>query len=124
QALKCFAKWVCKSTKRFCQRPTSGSNRSRCLFDYVRRHRELADIENRMAQPGFWDDPERAQKVVQEKKLCFQVVDPIDRFSQVIEDGMVLLELGADDPAGVEADLLAARATLDEGLDALEFQLM
>jgi len=77
-----------------------------------------------MAQPGFWDDADGAQKVVQEKKLCFQVVDPIDRLSQVVEDGNVLLELGADDPAGVEADLKAAKATLHQGLGALEFQLM
>ena len=77
-----------------------------------------------MAQPGFWDKPELAQKVVQEKKLCFNVVDPIDRLTQVIEDGNVLVELGADDPKSVEDDLVAARAQLDQGLDALEFQLM
>lgn len=77
-----------------------------------------------MTQPGFWDDQERAQKVVQQKKLCAQVVEPIDRLSQVIEDGQVLIEMGEDDPAAVEADLKAAKVTLDEGLDALEFQLM
>lgn len=77
-----------------------------------------------MSQPGFWDEPERAQKVVREKKLCFQVVDPIDRLSQTIEDGLVLLELGADDPKGVEADLKEGKVSLEEGLDELEFQLM
>jgi peptide chain release factor 2 len=102
----------------------SGSNRSRCLFDYVRRHRELADIENQMSLPGFWDEPGRAQKVVQQKKLCFQVVDPIDRLHGVIEDGQVLIDLGADDPKAVESDLQAARATLEAGLHDLEFQLM
>ena len=44
-----------------------------------------------MTLPGFWDEPERAQKIVQQKKLCVQVVDPIDRLSQVIEDGHVLM---------------------------------
>jgi len=77
-----------------------------------------------MTQPGFWDHPENAQKVVQEKKLCVNVVEPIDRLTQVIEDGNVLVELGADDPKSVEEDLVAARAQLDEGMDALEFQLM
>lgn len=77
-----------------------------------------------MSQPGFWDDAERAQKVVQEKKLCSQVVDPIDRLSQLIEDGNVLIEMGADDPRAVEADLQAGRKELHEGMDALEFQLM
>ena len=77
-----------------------------------------------MTQPGFWDSPERAQKVVQEKKLCVNVVEPIDRLVQVIEDGFVLVELGEGDPSSVEADLTAARVQLDEGIDALEFQLM
>ena len=56
--------------------------------------------------------------------MCVNVVEPIDRLTQVIEDGNVLVELGADDPASVEDDLVAARAQLDEGMDALEFQLM
>lgn len=77
-----------------------------------------------MTQPGFWDDQEKAQKVVQNKKLCSQVVEPIDRLTQVIEDGSVLIEMGEDDPSAVEADLKAAKATLDEGMDELEFQLM
>lgn len=77
-----------------------------------------------MSQPGFWEEPERAQKVVQQKKSCFQVVDPIDRLGQVIEDGGVLIDLGADDPKAVEADLKAGRVILEEGLHELEFQLM
>ncbi|MFT4512095.1 MAG: peptide chain release factor 2 [Planctomycetota bacterium] len=77
-----------------------------------------------MAQPGFWDEPERAQKLVQQKKLCFQVVDPIDRLNQIIEDGQVLIDLGADDPKAVEGDLKAGRVILEEGLHELEFQLM
>ena len=77
-----------------------------------------------MAQPGFWDEAERAQKVVQQKKMCFQVVDPIDRLGQVIEDGEVLIELGADDLSAVEKDLKDAKITLAAGIDALEFQLM
>jgi peptide chain release factor 2 len=77
-----------------------------------------------MSLPGFWDEPERAQKVVQQKKLCFQVVDPIDRLHQLVEDGHVLIDLGADDPKAVESDLKAGRAILEEGLHGLEFQLM
>lgn len=77
-----------------------------------------------MSQPGFWDDPEQAQKVVQEKKLCSQVVEPIERLVQVIEDGMVLIEIGSDDPSAVEEDLKSSKELLDQGMDALEFQLM
>ncbi|MBX3463676.1 MAG: peptide chain release factor 2 [Planctomycetes bacterium] len=93
-------------------------------LDYLRCHRELADIEHQMTQPGFWDNAERAQTVVQKKKLCFQVVDPIDRLLRLVEDGMVLVELGQDDAAAVEADLAQVEAQIHDGIERLEFQLM
>jgi len=77
-----------------------------------------------MSQPGFWDAAERAQTIVQKKKACFQVVEPIDRMVRLVEDGRVLLELGAEDPAAVEADLVDTEHKIHECLDQLEFQLM
>jgi peptide chain release factor 2 len=77
-----------------------------------------------MTQPGFWDEPERAQKVVQEKKLCVQVVEPIDAMRRWIDDAGVLIELGADDPTAVEKDLDEIEQKLTQKSDELEFQLM
>ncbi len=77
-----------------------------------------------MTQPGFWDDSDKAQKIVAEKKLCVQVVEPIDRLQRLVEYGRVLLELGAEDPAGVEQDLRETGERIERELDELEFQLM
>jgi peptide chain release factor 2 len=77
-----------------------------------------------MTQPGFWDEPERAQKVVQEKKLCVQVIEPIDAMRRWIDDAGVLIELGADDPTAVESDLVEVEQKLAQKSDELEFQLM
>ena len=77
-----------------------------------------------MAQPGFWDNAERAQGIVQKKKLCFGVVDPIDTLTRYLEDCQGFLELGAEDPAAVEADLVETERKINERLDQLEFQLM
>ena len=77
-----------------------------------------------MSQPGFWEEPERAQLVVAKKKMCFQVVDPIDRMLRQVDDGRVLIELGADDPTAVEADLVDIESKITGLLDQLEFQLM
>jgi peptide chain release factor 2 len=62
--------------------------------------------------------------VVAQKKKCAAVVEPIERATRLLEDGEVLLDLGEDDPAGVESDLAAVRAQLTTLLDKLEFQLM
>ena len=77
-----------------------------------------------MTQPGFWEEPERAQQVVQQKKLCTAVVEPIDALVSLAEDGRVLLELGEEDPSAVEADLVATQRQIRKRLDELEFQLM
>jgi peptide chain release factor 2 len=77
-----------------------------------------------MTQPTFWDDAERAQSVVQKKKLCMQVVEPIDAIAKLIDDGKAWLELGEEDPHSVEADLQDIGRKINERLDQLEFQLM
>jgi peptide chain release factor 2 len=77
-----------------------------------------------MTQPGFWDVAERAQAIVQKKKACLQVVEPIDGLVRLIEDGRVLIDLGAEDPAAVEQDLNDTANKIHERLDQLEFQLM
>jgi peptide chain release factor 2 len=77
-----------------------------------------------MTQPGFWEEAERAQGIVAKKKACFQVVEPIESLQKLIEDGRVLLELGADDPTAVEQDLVETETKIHDRLDQLEFQLM
>ncbi len=77
-----------------------------------------------MTQPGFWDEPERAQPIVLKKKMCTGVVEPIDGLARLIEDGRTFLELGEDDPTAVEADLVEIERKINERLDQLEFQLM
>jgi hypothetical protein len=52
--------------------------------------------------------------------MCFQVVDPIDTQKRLVEDGNVLHELCADDPAAVEADLVDTERKITERLDQLE----
>ena len=77
-----------------------------------------------MTQPGFWDNAEAAQKLMEQKKLCTSVLEPIDRMKKAIEDAHVLVELGQDDPAAVDADLVETLARIQRDLDAAEFQLM
>jgi peptide chain release factor 2 len=76
-----------------------------------------------MIQPGFWDQPERAQNTVIEKKRFGAVVGPLDEAMGLIEDGGVLLELAEEDPAAV-GELSDLTARLQALLAKLEFQLM
>ncbi len=82
------------------------------------------DIENRMSQPGFWDNSEAARSVVARKQEAGAVVQPIEAIEQLIEDAEVMIELGEEDPAAVEQDLQDNVAELRRILDRLEFRLM
>jgi peptide chain release factor 2 len=77
-----------------------------------------------MTQPGFWEEPEKAQTIVAKKKACVQVVEPIESLQQLIRDGRDFIDLGADDPAAVESELAAIEEQITTRLDQLEFQLM
>jgi peptide chain release factor 2 len=77
-----------------------------------------------MAQPGFWEDPERAQALVQQKKVCAGVVEPVEELRKMLEDAGVLLELGSEDAEAVEHDLVEIEGKVADRLEKLEFQLM
>ncbi|GAB4139478.1 MAG: peptide chain release factor 2 [Planctomycetota bacterium] len=77
-----------------------------------------------MTQPGFWDSPEKAQRLVLQKKLCGQTVEPVDEAQRLIDDIAVLIDLGQEDPDAVEKDLEEEAAKLAARLEKLEFQLM
>ena len=77
-----------------------------------------------MSQPTFWDNQERAQETVQDKKRYANVVGPLDRAISLIEEGEVFLELGEEDPQSVDSDLKSLSQSLENTLEKLEFQLM
>jgi peptide chain release factor 2 len=77
-----------------------------------------------MTQPGFWDEPERAQELMQQKKLCLQAVEPIEAAQKRLEDWTVLIELAEEDLSAVAADLEQTAGEVARLLDDVEFQLM
>lgn len=88
------------------------------------KRREAQSLENKMNQPGFWDSQETAKKIVDAKKKLDSIVKPIEKATGLLDDAEVLCELGAEDPAAVEADLEAALSETRRLMDKLEFQVM
>jgi peptide chain release factor 2 len=85
----------------------------------------LTELEGRMAEAGFWDQPERTRAVVEDVRTLRRWLEPHDDLRQRIADALELAHLIADDPdpavaAGLVQEL--ARATAD--LRALELRTM
>jgi len=95
------------------------------IFDYAEKQERLAEVELELADPGVWDDPERAQALGRERVALVTVVATIEALEQGIADAGELVTLAAEEDdadtlAVVEEDLERLEAKLDE----LEFRRM
>ncbi|MBI9018043.1 MAG: peptide chain release factor 2 [Phycisphaerae bacterium] len=83
-------------------------------FDITAKTQELAKLEEQINQPGFWDKPEAAQKVVAELKNIKSSTDPINKVLADIGDTILLWEMAQ------EEDDNQARSEVASYLDELE----
>jgi peptide chain release factor 2 len=78
-----------------------------------------------MAEPGFWDDPDRAREVIDEANRLKGWIEPWKRMSGRVSD---LLELGellsADGDEGMEAEWLSEVKALTAELEGFELRNM
>ena len=70
----------------------------------------LQEIDARMAENDFWNDPSKAQDIVQERKAITSISEPYARFTQDFTDAVELLELGKEENDS---------ATIDEASDLI-----
>ncbi len=66
-------------------------------FDVARLKIEIEELENRAAEPGFWDDIENSQKVLQKTKGLKAKVERYEKLAADLEDVRVLNELGMEE---------------------------
>jgi peptide chain release factor 2 len=78
-----------------------------------------------MAEPGFWDNPDKAKGTVAEVRQLKRWIDPFRDLQLRLSDARELATLAADDPdADIEAGLAEEAARLEEGIGQLELQGM
>ncbi|MFO7561254.1 MAG: peptide chain release factor 2 [Enhygromyxa sp.] len=95
------------------------------MFDYEAKIEKLEEYEEATADPSFWDDNDRAQKLLREQATLKKVIDDIDRAAQAFEDARDLYELAREE--GDDDSIHEASAGLeqaDELLAKLEFRRM
>ena len=77
------------------------------LFNYDGKCDRLKELEDIMGQADFWDDQERANRVIDELKKLRAWVDPIAEAQQAIDDAKTLWQLAeeeGDDDSRHEVD--------------------
>jgi len=97
--------------------------RSGGIFDVAGRERRLSELDHLAAAPDFWNDAERAQKLLRERAEVAAPVDTLRRLTQGLEDARIFAEL-ADETADAEAaaEAYAKCEEVSAALEAIELQ--
>jgi peptide chain release factor 2 len=87
------------------------------------KRQTLAQLEDRMAQAGFWSDQEAAQAVVQQMKALKGWVDPFDKIEGRLTSAQELEEMLAADPdEELVRELESEVAALTREIEALRIR--
>ena len=81
-------------------------------LDPEKLKKSLAELDEKINVPGFWDDPESAQKVMKEKKSVEDSLNELKKLSSRIEDLEAMLELA--DEAEKTGDMESAEMMAEE----------
>ena len=78
-----------------------------------------------MSAPGFWDDPDAAQKIVQERKRYLDTVEPWNETQGELSEAKEFAELLSDEmDAEMLTDLVGQIEALEKSVGKLEFKKM
>ena len=66
-------------------------------FDVAGKERRIEELERKIEEPGFWDNPEESQELMKELKNLKELVETIHGLYTSYEDINLLIEMGYED---------------------------
>ncbi len=92
-------------------------------LDLEGRKKRIAEIDEIISAPDFWNNPEGGQAIMQEKKRLESKVDKYNALAGKMEDLEVMIELAKEEPdADLEQDIVDILAEITKELDAFELE--
>ncbi|WP_197440289.1 peptide chain release factor 2 [Polystyrenella longa] len=94
-------------------------------LDYDSKEQRVQEINDLMAAPDFWNDPESAESLVGELKKQNKSIKPLKELVSALGDIEVLLEFAAEDEsAESEQELVQVLDRMDGEIEAVELHAM
>ncbi|MEM6824147.1 MAG: peptide chain release factor 2 [Pseudomonadota bacterium] len=94
-------------------------------MDWDTAEHRLEEFNARVEDPGLWDDPASAQKLMRERQTLVDAVDSYKAMSQELSDSVEFIELGeAEGDAEVVAEAEAALKRLQERAAKAELEAL
>lgn len=72
------------------------------FFDAPRKRAELEKLEKQISEPDFWNDSEKAQKIVQQRSRIEKALEQQENFEKSVSDAEVLIEFAASDESSLK----------------------
>ena len=95
------------------------------LFDLAKLEAEIDRTNREIEQEGFWDDPDKAQKVMKEKKSMETTVDAYRRLENTLEDIKELIELAeADNDPSMDKEISKMFEDFGEKLESMRISTL
>ena len=97
----------------------------RASLNLTEKEARIAELENEMTYPDFWDNQEKAQKVIDESNGLKAMVDKYQDLANQHEDGEVTLELIKEEPdAEMQEELGESIQALKKEFDDFELEIL
>lgn len=94
-------------------------------LDVAHKEEKIAELEYKMGEPNFWDNPEEAQKINQELNDVKISVDKYKALVAKYDDLQVMWELGMEDKdESLEADVVADMEAINKSLEELQLEVL
>jgi peptide chain release factor 2 len=93
------------------------------FFDEPRKRAELENLEKQISEPDFWNDSEKAQKIVQQRSRIEKALELHENFETGISDAEVLFEFAETDAASVQ-ELQTLIEKLEREVSEAEIQML
>jgi peptide chain release factor 2 len=82
-------------------------------FDPDQLEQRIAELEQELGKPGFWDDPQHAAEVSAEHARLTKRLERYQRLTQEYQDAQELLAMDGDMAADIESSIAPLRKELD-----------
>ena len=97
----------------------------RDAIGYDKLKREIEELEQKQAAPGFWDDIENSQIVVQKTGKLKNKVEEYDSIASSYEDLLVLIDMADEEgDASMVGEITSAVDELENKLSSLRLQTL
>ena len=87
--------------------------------------KEAEELEAKAAEPGFWDDMEESQKVLQRTKHLRDKIDRYERLKTLREDTLMMIDLAEEDnDADLVGDVKKAVDEINEEVEKMTLETL